>query len=309
VNVDNFIRAETNMQSARLQAGAGGINQLMHYRSPPAIDKQLVIRMNRDTLYSGGVIDISQGATITLPDAGERYITMMVINQDHYINKVFSGAGTYELTMKEFGTPYVYVAMRTLVDSADPDDIKAVNVLQDKMSINAKSAKAFVLPNYDIESYQATHSALLALTRGTDDFSGAFGKKSAINPVRHLLGTASGFGGLPEHEAIYLNVDPSLPVGEYSLTVKDVPVDAFWSISLYNKEGYYQLNDRNAYSINSVTGVTNKDGSYTVNFGGCTDAIINCLDIMEGWNYIVRLYQPQQAILNNTWHFPLTKSR
>ena len=39
----------------------------------------------------------------------------------------------------------------------------------------------------------------------------------------------------------------------YKLTVKNVPVDGFWSISLYNAEGYFQKNDLNAYSLNNIT--------------------------------------------------------
>jgi hypothetical protein len=30
----------------------------------------------------------------------------------------------------------------------------------------------------------------------------------------------------------------------------------------------------------------------------------NCLPIMDGWNYIVRLYRPRSEILDGTWSFP-----
>ena len=76
-----------------------------------------------------------------------------------------------------------------------------------------------------------TKKALLELARGVGGFDHTFGAKAAVDPVRHLIGTAGGWGGLPEHEVSYVNVEPNLPVGEYTLTVRDVPVDAFWSIS------------------------------------------------------------------------------
>lgn len=101
-----------------------------------------------------------------------------------------------------------------------------------------------------------------------------------------------------------MNVEPGLPVGEYSLTVNDVPVDAFWSISLYNPDGFFEPNDRNSNGINSITATPNADGSITVNFGGCNDDRPNCLPIMDGWNYIVRLYQPHPEILDGSWTFP-----
>ena len=47
----------------------------------------------------------------------------------------------------------------------------------------------------------------------------------------------------------------------------------------------------------------NADGSITINFGGGPNAINN-LPITPGWNYIVRMYQPKQAIINGSWSFP-----
>ena len=81
-------------------------------------------------------------------------------------------------------------------------------------------------------------------------------------------------------------------------------VKGFWSISLYNEQGYFQENEQHAYSINNLTAKPNADGSYTVRFGGCTDSTENCLPIMDGWNYSVRMYQPSQAIVDGTWTFP-----
>ena len=135
-------------------------------------------------------------------------------------------------------------------------------------------------------------------------FDRAFGRKEAVDPVKHLLGTASGWGGLPEQEATYINVDPGFPSGEYRVTVRDVPVDAFWSISVYNAAGYFEPNDRGAYSVNSITGTTEPDGSIIVHFGGCADDRPNCVPIMDGWNYAVRLYRPRREILDGSWTFP-----
>ena len=69
VNVDNFVRAETAAQFDRMIEYAGGSNRFFHLREPTPLDKQTVIRMNRDTLYSAAIVDISEGATLTLPDS------------------------------------------------------------------------------------------------------------------------------------------------------------------------------------------------------------------------------------------------
>ena len=98
---------------------------------------------------------------------------------------------------------------------------------------------------------------------------------------------------------------PGLPVGEYKIEVPaDVPVDAFWSISAYNAKGFFEKNSLGAYNINSVTGKQNDDGSMTVHLGGCKNERVNCLPIVEGWNYTVRLYQPRTEVLDGSWTFP-----
>ena len=61
VNVDNFARAESDRMFAAIQAQAGGVNQWYHYRTPTPVDKQTVIRMNRDTLYSGAIVESPPG--------------------------------------------------------------------------------------------------------------------------------------------------------------------------------------------------------------------------------------------------------
>jgi len=305
VNVDNFARAETDRMFAGLQRDAGGVNAFRHNRTPAPVDQQTVIRMNRDTPYSFAVVDLTGGATLTVPDAGERYLSVMVVNEDHYVNRVFHGAGDYELTVDEFGTPYVAVAARTLVDPRQPGDLAAVAAVQDQLSLRAASATPFALPDYDVGTLDRTRDALLSLAAGMTSFERTFGRREDVNPVHHLVGTAAGWGGLPDSEATYVGVSPGLPVGEYRLTVPDdVPVDAFWSISVYNRAGYFEPNDAGAYSVNSITAARNDDNSVTVLFGGDGDPATNSLPITDGWNYLVRLYRPRPEILDGTWTFP-----
>ena len=307
VNVDNFARAESDRMFSSFQADAGGVNVLRHNREPTPVDHQPVIRMNRDTLYSAAVVDISEGATVTIPDAGDRYVSVMVVNQDHYINRILHEPGEHALTVDEFDTPWVAVAARVLVDPGDADDVAAVNALQDGFAVEARSAKPLELPDYDTATLDSTRKALLELARGMSGFDHAFGAKGYVDPIRHLLGTAAGWGGLPDREASYISVEPGLPVGEYELTVGNVPVDGFWSISLYNADGFFEPNDRNAYSVNNLTATPNADGSVTVHFGG-DDERPNLLPIMDGWNYTVRLYRPRPEVLDETWSFPTLDS-
>jgi hypothetical protein len=86
--------------------------------------------------------------------------------------------------------------------------------------------------------------------------------------------------------------------------MKDVPVDAFWSISVYNAKGYFEKNDLSAYALNNLTAKPNPDGSFTIQFGGCGSGVDNCLAITPGWNYTVRLYRPRKEVLDGTWKVP-----
>ena len=81
---------------------------------------------------------------------------------------------------------------------------------------------------------------------------------------------------------------------------------AFRSVSVYNKDGFFEHNKYNAYSVNSLTGTPNKDGSITIHFGG-DPASANYLPITEDWNYAVRFYKPRREILDGTWKFPDVK--
>lgn len=304
VNSDNFVRAENDRMFHDLQRDAGGINTFLHNRRPAAIDRQTVIRLNRDTLYSFAIVDISQGASFTIPEHGDRYLSAMVVNADHYINRIFHSPGEHHLTVDEYGSPYVAVAIRILVDAADPHDVDAVAELQDQIEIRSDSAVTFEMPDYDPTSFDETRNALLALARNLTGFDRMFGSIDEVDPVRHLIGTAAGWGGLPTSEASYIGVNPKHPEGNHELTVGDVPVDGFWSISVYNAAGYFEPNDADSYTVNNITAEKNDDGSVTVRFGDYPAGTPNAIPTPEGWNYLVRLYRPRTEITDGTWQFP-----
>jgi hypothetical protein len=306
VNVDNFVRAETHRMFADIQAVAGGIGSFRHNRTPARIDEQTVIRLNRDTLYSFAIVDLARPARLSLPDADGRYLSAMVVNEDHFVNSVLHEPGEHTLTRDQYESRHVLVGVRILVDPNDPGDVAAVVAVQDRLAIEAGSSEAFVKPDYDVDSLNATRDALLALASGLNNFDRAFGSCDGVDPVRHLIGTAAGWGGLPTFEATYVGVDPKVPPGDYELVFKDVPVEAFWSVSVYNARGFFEPNARDLYSVNSVTGDRNDDGSTTVRFVASADGDVppNAIVAPEGWNYLIRLYRPRAAIIDGGWTPP-----
>jgi len=307
VTVTNFPRAESDMYFGRKVKG-GAFAKFEHARTPTSVEKQDVIRMNRDTLYSDAVFDLDAGpVTIVLPDSGKRFMSLLVIDEDHYNPPVVYAPGTYTFSREALGTRYMMAVVRTLADPNDPADVRSANALQDRIQVQQAAAGKFEVPNWDSVSQNKIRSALLVLA----DMSGAttekrFGARGDVDPIQHLLVTASGWGGNPADAAIYTSVNPKANDGRtvHRLTVRDVPVDGFWSISVYNAKGYFEKNALNSYSINNLTAKPNADGSLTVQFGGCSKGMPNCLVTPPGWSYTVRQYRPRKEIVDGTWTFP-----
>ncbi len=305
VTVFNFVRAESDMTFDRY-VKQGGFGKFLHIRLPVPIDKQDVIRMNRDTLYSAGIFDLTNPVTIIKPNSDNRFQSMMLVSQDHSIFPTEHGSGEFTLTKEQIGTRYVAVIFRTFVNSGDPNDIKLANALQDQIQIEQNDPGTFEIPDWDEESLGKIRDAILVLASDVTDGSEFFGEKDNLDPIKHLLGTAYGWGANPKEAAKYLNFVPEQNDGitPYTVTVKDVPVDGFWSITVYNAKGFMEKNDLDVYSFNNVTAKPNDDGSFTINFGG-DQKQQNYMPITKGWNALIRMYQPRKEILDGTWTFPL----
>jgi len=305
VTVDTFKRAETARMFDGLLAFSGGVNRFFHYREPVAIDRQNVIRMNRDTLYSAAIVNISEGAVVTLPDAGDRYLSVMVIDEEHYLERVLREPGSHTLTMEEFGSEFVAVAGRILVDPNDPGDLGAVHRLQDGLLIDAAASTPYTHPDFDQSDLDAIRELLIRLNDYQHDSRNSFGPRNHVDPVRHLIGTASGWGGLPETEAFYVIDTEPRSEGRFRMTLGDVPVEAFWSMTIYNRDGYLEPNPYDSYSVNSVTAVRSEDGSVTIDMAPSpTGEESNFLAVMDGWNFAFRLYRPLPEVLDGSWSLP-----
>jgi hypothetical protein len=306
VTVTNFVRAETdhmfrtNMKMVGMKIGA-----MVHLRAPTTPDNQPVIRMNQDTLYSATLIDLSKPVKVTLPEADGRYMSMQVINQDHYMF-VESKPGTYELTEEEVGTRFAQVSIRTFVDINDPDDLAKAHAAQDAIELAGGGDGPFEAPDWNTDKLAVARKALNDLAALGFDASNAFGQKEEVRPIDYLVGAASGWGGLPGSAATYIvdSVEKNDGQTPYAITVKDVPVDGFWSVTVYNADGYLKANDLGVNSYNNFSAQPNEDGSYTIHFGGCDDGRVNCIPISPGWNYAFRMYEPRAEILDGSWRPP-----
>jgi hypothetical protein len=163
VTVKNFARAKSDKYFGDT-VKLGGFGKFFHYRTPTPIEDQKVVKMNRDTLYSAAIFDLDAGpVTVTLPEVGKRFMSMLIINEDHYAPLVVYAAGRTILTKQQCGTRYIMAVIRTLADFEDLADVKAANAAQDKTQVQQAGIGTFETPNWDQVSQNKIRDSLAVL--------------------------------------------------------------------------------------------------------------------------------------------------
>jgi hypothetical protein len=306
VTPDNFVRAETDLQFMTV-VKLGGFGRLVHEREFPPAGRQPRAWADADILRSRGVFDLEFGPVeITLPPAGERFVSIEALDEDHYTLSMSYGPGTYSFSFDNVSTRYVLIVVRILVDPASRADMAAAQALQDGIRVARVGRGRFVIPNWDPVSQARVRVALQLLAGTIDDDQRTFGGRGEVDPVRHLVGTATHWDRCPPREIACLLKRPRDDDGNavYRLHVGHVPVDGFWSLTVYDSNGHFLADSYSARSVNSRTGVRDPDHTMSIQFGGSAESADNCLQIERGWGYVVRLYRPRAEILGGRWKFP-----
>lgn len=303
VTPDTYIRAESDRQFATVARMAGGVNRLFHFRSPTPLDRQNVVRMNRDTLYSMGIVDTSKGATITVPTLpNDRYVSVYLADNDHYCPGVIYTAGTHALPRD---TQYLGVGVRIQVfNPQDAAEIALINHLQDQFVIEAGSSAQIPEPNWDPVSLKALTSLYEVESAQYKSWKGMMGPRGKVDEKTRHIAAAAAWGLFPEWDATYLNYSGSHDPDVCHQATYQVPENgAFWSITVYGDDGFMK-SDNNI--VNSSNVRLNVDGSFTVHFGSkeaCGD-VPNRLDVSEGWNFLMRVYRPGPSVLDGSYTLP-----
>lgn len=304
VTPETYIRAETDRMFYGVARQAGGVNKLYHFRQVTPLDKQTVVRMNKDTLYSMGGVDTEGGATITVPEMPkDRYFSVYLVDNDHYCPGVIYTPGTHELPKDN---KYLGIGVRIqLLHPNDPADIALVNKLQDQFVLQANSADPFPEPDWDKKS-------LAALTAEyNQEFAkfelypdGWMGKRGKADEATRHLACAGAWGLFPNKDAVYINYNGHLAADKCHTATYAVPENnAFWSITVYGADGYMKSVNN---MLNTANTKMNADGTFTVYFGSkeaCGD-VPNRLDVSEGWNFLMRVYRPGPSVLNGSYKLP-----
>ena len=296
VTRDNFATAETRRYFQEF-TDQGAINKFVHEEDVVvALDKQTIIRSNIDMFYSHAIVDISKGATLTLPAADGRFRLAQIIDSNGYTPDVFYDAGTYELRSNS-GTDFIYVFMRTAADPADPEDQDEARAVMQAASIDSKGGGTFQSGGWDPAEVIAMRREIISNATYADS-RGAFGDIDEIEDFeKFTFAAAAGWGGLPDVDATYWPIEPNLGNQCASMTIEPPPVDRYWSLTVYDVEGWLA---HPAPVRNAATTTPNADGTLTFHFG-CGDDALNNIDITENWTFVLRMYGPQEPILNGTY--------
>ena len=297
---ENYPTLETARQLLIAQERAA-VNEFTHNRKLTPTDEQPVVRMNRDSYYSFAVVDVSAGASLTIPPVPEgKYVSVQPVTMDHRIQPMSYGSGTFELGTHFGSHMYLIIRLDSTLSQAE------ASAIQDGMSIAATSSQPFTAPPVNKESFEAVELALrkklmdlIALDGGnvvtgmftapTDDSRGLY------DFDKYTVGAAVGWGGAQLRDNLYES-SPNFPAeGCYSATFEDPGNGAFWSVTVYDQNGFMFDDIAN---MSSDFATANEDGTFTVNMG-CGDDAINNMPIVNEtgvFNFIVRHYIPSDRV-------------
>jgi hypothetical protein len=309
-----YPRVETARQMLDTQNIAGGVNKFGHLSSLTPTDFQPVVRMNRDAYYSKAVVDVSQGATVTLPKIPDGlYMSMQPVTEDHRPQPMSYGGGIYQLATHTGKHLVIIIRLDSNLSS------EQAKHYQQQMRINANSNIMFTATPvektsfYEVENQLKMHISVLIKRLG-------FAKLSAIlfssptdesrglyQPEINQVAAAVGWGGALAKDNIY-ETSPNFPAkGCYQLNFEDPKNRDFWSITVYNKQGF-MFND--TANVNSYKAKANKDGTYTVNLG-CSSDSLNQIPIANDsgvFSITVRHYGPSERVIKQGYRLvPLLK--
>ncbi len=309
VTEETFIRAELDARILRFQK-AGGMNRGLVFTMPTPTDDQPVPRMNRDTLYAGVPIDTKEGFTVVVPMVpDDRYASVYLLDNDHFTIKIISLPGTYEFGEQD--TRYIVAIPR--IQILNPNDESDIQIARDilakvKFSSGSKEPKSVTWNWEQMLNLRAGYEAdIRAFTQYPPTFQDTRASGNT-SPEHHRIAVASSWGLFPDYETVYINY-PGVVGAKgvekcYTATYEVPDNNAFWSITMYNNEGY-MFSDNNAL-LNAATTQMNDDGTFTAYYGSqeqCGD-VANRLDTSEGWSILMRVYRPGESVRAGEYKLP-----
>ena len=322
---------------AMLQTGgdAGKLNTWsMASRALLKAGEDTVVRSNNDTLYKMAWVYLGEGPVVlrSASPSDERFSSFQ-LQDDRNANyrNIIHPAGEYTLyhgetpaaltgEAVEVPSPLSAVIVRIEVrDANDPADLADALAVFDGITIEGPVIEH--LPVVDVLNAFDEQVEQEALRRMEQTMRTVPYRDMVVAPgqgpgkdvpfLNHATGTKEGWGGPAtshsSYEAMYTDdagetLDGSQ--GEYILVTEEPPVNAFWSVTVYDTAtGRFHPNERDRYHINHTTAVKDDRGTVTFHFkASCGDADQNCLEVPAGpFDVAARYYLPEPEIMSGEW--------
>ena len=149
------------------------------------------------------------------------------------------------------------------------------------------------------------------------DGIGRYGSDYAFRTAVAIIG----LGALPPEQAVYPNTvldsqgQPLHGDNKYKIVFPHEqlpPVDGFWSLSVYDQQGFFIANEINRYAVSDKhTLLFEADGSLEILIQAekPVKENINWLPApKKGFRLVMRLYLPREEFLNGDWRLPIVQT-
>ena len=275
-----------------------------------------VVRMNNDTYYNAAVLYLEDGPVVieSSAPAEDRFNSFQLMD-DKNVNyrNIIHPKGDYtfyygdkpeQVQGKAIEVPSglsVVIIRIEVKDKDDLEDVAAAKAVYKGMTITG-SQQAAQFPQLDLLSKYPADVADEANRRMDEAFSTIpisqlilrHGQELGvdISYLNHAAATKGAWGAPdPSHssyETIFFDENGDEMMGSkgtYTVTTEEPPVDAFWSVTVYDTDrgGFLHPNDGDRYHINNTAAARNADDTVTFTFKqDCEASEMNCLEVPAG---------------------------
>jgi hypothetical protein len=200
-----------------------------------------------------------------------------------------------------------------LIPGQDFDPSKLTSAQIETINESVRKTQILIKKEWDDHPFAVNENGWGVILKGVGNYGTNYKLRAAV--------AYGGLGANLPQDAVYpvTNLDSAgLPLnGNFRYVVhfdkgELPPVNAFWSITMYNNEHFFVPNSINRYAIGSHDQLKfNADGSldiYIQEASPGSEREANWLPApKESYNLIFRLYYPKKEVLDGTWKPPFVK--